>query len=168
MRVRPCAALLVVVAFAYAAAAAEPPPKERRERARTFLVVHLASALNLKEPEALRVGQVIQRADERRRQLQEQFTALEGRIRDALKRKAPDAELAALVTEGSDLNRQISLLPDDSFRELQRELTVEQQAKLLLFRRELQQQLQHDIKQRLHTSRRPKADAKVDATPTPH
>jgi hypothetical protein len=162
MMMSKCAALFLVLAFA-SAVPAEQPPKERRERARTFLVVHLASALNLKESEALRVSAVFQRADDRRRQLQEQFSALEGRIRDALKRKAPDADLAALVAEGSELNRQISLLPDDTFHELQRDLTVEQQAKLLLFRRELQQQLQRDISQRLR-----KVSRKVEGTPAPH
>jgi hypothetical protein len=152
---RSFAALLVTLACTTIARADHHPSPDRRERARTFLVVHLASALKLTDAAALRAGTVIQRADERRLQLQQQALVVERKIGEALKRRAPEADLAALIAEGSDLNRQISLLPDDTFRELQRDLTVEQQAQLLLLQRELQQQLRRDVTERLGKARQP-------------
>jgi len=118
---------------------AQPPDGPRRERARTFLVLRIVEALNLNEQDALKVSSTIRQSDERRQQLIQQRQALEERLRAALAKHPVDsADLAKLVGEGNDLDQKIALVPEDSFRELQKVLTVEQQAKLLLFRRELQ------------------------------
>jgi hypothetical protein len=118
---------------------AQPPNGPRRERARTFLVLRIVEALNLNEQDALKVSSTIRQSDERRQQLIQQRQALEERLRAALAKKPADAaDLAKLVGEGNDLDQKIALVPEESFRELQKVLTVEQQAKLLLFRRELQ------------------------------
>ena len=43
--------------------AAQPPEETERDRARTFLVVRIAGALQLSDQDALKVGAVIRRSD---------------------------------------------------------------------------------------------------------
>jgi len=125
----------------------EMPP--RRERARTFLVLRLVDALNLNDQEALKVSSIVRQSDERRQQLMKQRQTLEDQLHAALAKKPPDpAELGKLVGDGNDLDQKIALIPEDTFHEMQKVLTVEQQARLILFRRELQGEIRQAIQGR--------------------
>src|SRR5262245_2666231 len=59
------------------------------------------------------------------------------------------AELEQLVTQATAVDRDLASVAEDSFREAQQGLTVEQQAKLLLLRRELQGQVREAVRRRL-------------------
>ena len=146
---------------------AQPHESVRRERARTFLVVHIAEALRLNDQEALKVSQVVRESDERREQLTRQRQTLETQLRKALERKAPDTELAPLVAAANDLDQKIAMVPEDTFSQLQKTLTVEQQARLVLFRRELQAEVRHAMQRRLGKSHRATPKPAAPATPTP-
>ena len=125
----------------------EGPP--RRERARTFLVLRIVDALNLNDQDALKVSNIVRQSDERRQQLVKQRQGLEDQLRAALAKKPVDpADLSKLIGEGNALDQQIALLPEDTFHEMQKILTVEQQAKLILFRRELQGEIRRAIQGR--------------------
>jgi Spy/CpxP family protein refolding chaperone len=125
----------------------EAPP--RRERARTFLVLRIVDALNLNDQDALKVSTIVRQSDERRQQLVKQRQGLEDQLRAALAKKPIDpAELGKLVGEGNDIDQKIALIPEDTFHEMQKILTVEQQAKLILFRRELQGEIRRAIQGR--------------------
>jgi Spy/CpxP family protein refolding chaperone len=120
-----------------------------RERARTFLVLRLVDALNLNDQEALKVGSIVRQSDERRQQLMKQRQTLADQLRAALANKPPDpAALGKLVSDGNDLDQKLALIPEDTFHEMQKVLTVEQQAKLILFRRELQGEIRRAIQGR--------------------
>ena len=130
-------------------AAAQPPEESERDRARTFLVVRIADALQLSDADALKVSAVIRRADERRLGLVKQRETFESTLRSVLaKTPADPAALTALISEGNDLDQKLALIPEETFRELQAILTVEQQAKLLLFRRELQGEVRNAMERR--------------------
>jgi Spy/CpxP family protein refolding chaperone len=121
-----------------------------RDRARMFLVLRIADALKLNEQEALKVGNVIRQSDEHRRDLTQQRQALEQKLREALAKQPPDAaELTKLIGQGNEIDQKLALVPEDSFHELQKILTVEQQAKLMLFRRELQGEIRRAIQGRV-------------------
>jgi hypothetical protein len=120
-----------------------------RDRARMFLVLRIADALNLSEQEALKVSAVIRQSDEHRRDLVQQRQALEQDLREALAKQPPDpATLTKLINQGNDIDQKLALVPEDSFRGLQKILTVEQQAKLMLFRRELQGEIRRAVQGR--------------------
>ncbi len=130
-------------------AAAQPPEDSERDRARAFLVVRIADALHLSDADALKVSAVIRRSDERRLALVKQREGFESALRSALaKMPADPAELTKLISEGNELDQKLALVPEETFRELQTILTVEQQAKLLLFRRELQGEVRTAMERR--------------------
>ena len=144
-------AVLTVLALALLAPAAPAQPTEgpRRERARTFLVLRIVDALNLNDQDALKVSSIVRQSDERRQQLLKQREGLEDQLRTALAKQPTDsAELSKLVSAGNDIDQKIALIPEDTFHELQKVLTVEQQAKLILFRRELQGEIRRAMQGR--------------------
>src|ERR1035437_1951879 len=131
-------------------AAAQPAEGPERDRARTFLVVRIADALQLSDADALTVSAVIRRSDERRLSLIKRREDLEQTLRSGLAKTPHDpAELSKLISDGNALDQQLALVPEETFRELQKILTVDQQAKLLLFRRELQGEVQRAMQGRV-------------------
>jgi len=136
--------------------AVTPHPEARqRDRARTYLVVRIADALSLNDEDALKVSAVIRASDQHRQQLVQQRQALEGKLRAALAKSPPDtAELSALITAGNDLDQQLAMVPEETFRGLQKILTVEQQAKLILFRREVQGEVRRALQRRASGGRK--------------
>jgi Spy/CpxP family protein refolding chaperone len=140
--------VLLVMALT-CAAPAQSPEEPWHDRARTFLVVRIAEALNLNDQEALKVSMVIRQADERRQVLVAQRQALEDKLRTALAKPPTDSDaLSKLVGDANQLDQQLALVPEESFHELQKILTIEQQAKLILFRRELQGEIRRAIQSR--------------------
>lgn len=130
-------------------AAAQPPEGPQRDRARTFLVLRISDALKLSEQDALKVSNVIRQSDEHRQELVQQRQALETKLRDALAKQPPDtAELTRLIGESNTIDQKLALVPEESFHELQKLLTVEQQAKLMLFRREFQGEIRRAVQGR--------------------
>ncbi|HVO22400.1 MAG TPA: hypothetical protein VMW56_02090 [Candidatus Margulisiibacteriota bacterium] len=137
--------------LAYAQPTQGPRPEEppRRERARTFLVLRIVDALNLNEQDALKVSNIVRQSDERRQQLVKERQGLEEQLRAALaKRPADAAVLSKLVGDCNAIDQKIALIPEDTFHEMQKFLTVEQQAQLMLFRRELQGEIRRAIQGR--------------------
>jgi hypothetical protein len=144
-------ALMVLLALTLlpAGASAQPAEAKRRDRARTFLVLRITDALKLNEAAALKVSNVIRQSEERRQELIKQRQALEDKLRTALaKQPVETAELTKLINEGTDLDQKLALVPEDAFRELQKMLTVEQQAKLMLFRRDLRGEIRRALQSR--------------------
>jgi Spy/CpxP family protein refolding chaperone len=110
-----------------------------RERARMFLVLRIADALKLNDADALKVSNVIRQSDEHRQELVKQRQGLEDKLREALAKQPEDtAEITKLISQGNEIDQKLALVPEDSFHELQKILTVDQQARLMLFRRQLQ------------------------------
>jgi len=154
MVLRVICTLLFVVAMPWPTLA-QPTEGPWRDRARTFLVVRIADALNLNEQEALKVSNVIRQADGHREELIKQRQALEDKLRAALDKQPPDAaELARLISEGNDIDQKLALVWEDSFRDFQKFLTVEQQARLMLFRRGLQSEIRRAVQGRRAQARR--------------
>jgi len=130
--------------------AAQPLAGHRRDRARTFLVLRLADALNLSDAKALEVSGIIRKADEERRQLREKRSDIEKQIRAELGRSPLDADaVSKLVAQANQVDEQLAMIPEHSFQSAQKILTVEQQAKLVLFRPEIQKQIRRAVRRRL-------------------
>ena len=143
--------ILALSLLAPAWAVAQPPLGPRgHDRVRTFLVLRLTEELNLSDEKALQVSRIIRESDDQRRALRENRTALEGKLRDAVKAASPDAgEMQQLITQANEIDEKLAMVPEQSIREMQKLLTLEQQAKLALFRPELQQQIRSAVRRRL-------------------
>jgi len=137
-----------------AAARAEPPTGEGtgppQERARTYLVLRMAEALGLSDEKAIALNGILRGAEDQRHQLRQRRRALEDHVRAALAHVPLDqAELGRLVAEGNAIDQEMAGLPEKSFREVQKELTVEQQARLILLRPELQREIRGAARRRM-------------------
>jgi len=100
-------------------------------------MMRLVDALDLPDDKALALRAIFRKADERRVELVAKRQAIDKELRAALSRPDKDqAQLAKLVEEASTVDRDLASVAEDSFRDAQKDLTVEQQAKLVLLRRE--------------------------------
>ena len=156
---RPIALVLLLAATLGATSA---PPA--RDRAHTYLMLRVVDALDLTDDKALQMRDILRRADARRVALTTQRDALDAKLRTALNAAPVDSiALSQLVADTHNVQIQLASLPEATFDEAQKFLTVEQQAKLLLFRRELQGEVRQAIRRRatsgpVHAAH-PKADA---------
>jgi hypothetical protein len=128
-------------------ASADAPPA--RDRARTYLMLRVVDALDLSDDKALQMREILHRADDRRLELTKKRDALDAEMRTALAHSPVDGpKLETLVGDAHQVQRDLAALPENTFTEAQRILTVEQQAKLLLFRRDLQGEVRQAIRRR--------------------
>jgi hypothetical protein len=138
---------LVCLAGMRVAVAADAP--RARDRARTYLMLRVVEALNLSDEKALEMRGILRRADARRVELEQKRDALETALRDTLKQPAhDDATLTRMVSDARAVQRGLAELPEHTFAEAQKILTVDQQAKLLLFRRDLQGEVRQALRHR--------------------
>ena len=140
-------ALGFVLALSVAAplvARAEPPgPPDRMDDRpgpgpRLYLVLRMADELGLSDEKALAVSRILKDADDKREALHKKRAAVEAKIRDTLAEPKHDsAALTKLIDQASELHKEQGKIADDSFAELKKVLTVDQQAKLVLLRSRL-------------------------------
>jgi len=147
-------ALALIGLAMWAGTVAAAPPEPAQDRARTYLMSRLVDGLKLPDDKEAALRAIFRKADERRVELTTRRQALDKKLRAVLARPDKDsAELAHLVAETNDVDRELASVAEDSFAEAQKSLTVEQQAKLLLLRRELQGQVREAMRRRLGAQR---------------
>jgi len=130
------------------------PPEPHRGRARTFLVLRLAEVLNLPDEKALKVSSILRGVEKQRRDLRRRRNDVEEKLRAALEKAPPEAgKLKDLVAEANRIDREHALLPEKSFLEVQKILTPQQQAKLILFRPDLEKEIRGAVRRRLEMRR---------------
>jgi hypothetical protein len=113
-------------------------------------MMRLVDALDLPDDKALTLRTIFRKADERRMELVAKRQTIDKQLRAALSRPEKNhAELEQLVSKATAIDRDLASVAEDSFREAQQGLTVEQQAKLVLLRRELQGQVREAVRRRL-------------------
>jgi Spy/CpxP family protein refolding chaperone len=153
---------LVLLLAATLGATTAPPA---RDRAHTYLMLRVVDALDLTDDKALQMRDILRRADARRLTLTSQRDVLDAKLRTALDAKPVDASaLGQLVADTHNVQSQLASLPETTFDEAQKILTIEQQAKLLLFRRELQGEVRQAIRRRASSGPAHAAHPKADAT----
>jgi Spy/CpxP family protein refolding chaperone len=151
---------LVVLLAATLGATSAPPA---RDRAHTYLMLRVVDALDLTDDKALQMRDILRRADARRLTLSSQRDALDVKLRTALNTTPVDsAALSQLVADTHNVQSQLASLPEATFDEAQKILTVEQQAKLLLFRRDLQGEVRQAIRRRASSGPAHAAHPKAD------
>jgi Spy/CpxP family protein refolding chaperone len=152
---------LVLLLAATLGTTSAPPA---RDRAHTYLMLRVVDALDLTDDKALQMRDILRRADARRLTLTSRRDALDAKLRSALDAKPLDSvALSQLVADTHDVQSQLASLPETTFDEAQKILTVEQQAKLLLFRRDLQGEVRQAIRRRATSGPAHAAHPKTDA-----
>ena len=143
-------AVVLAWTFFYAVtAAAQAAERSRADRMQTFLVLRLAEELDLSTEKALEISKIIDRARERRNDLRTQGDLLVKEIRAELRRRPRDeARLEELIARGDELYRKVANVYNESFLEAQEILTVEQQAKLIVFRHDMLTKLRREMRRR--------------------
>lgn len=143
--------LFALALLAPGLAMAQPSSTPGRDRARTFLVLRLTDELDLSDEKALQVSGIMRRAEDKRRELGSQRDEIEKQLRAALAKSPPEeAVLTKLIGQANDIDQQSSQALENTYREIQKSLTVEQQAKLVLFRPELRRQVRGALRKRVH------------------
>ena len=118
-------------------------------RAQTFLVLRLAEALDLSTEEALRISEILRKGQQRRKELKHEGAGIIDAIHVELERQPLDPErLRRLTDRGNQVYRELALVPEQSFEQAQKLLTVDQQAKLILFRYEWMSKLKKELRRR--------------------
>ncbi len=131
-------ALAVLVAGSAAAEGDEEG--QRGGRARTFLVLRIAEALELSEDKALRISKILSAAEDRRAAIRSERAALAPGLKQAIT-AADETALADLVAKARELDRQQVMVVNDSFDEVDQVLTVIERGKLALLMPEIRSQL---------------------------
>ena len=142
------------VLLAVGVVAADPEPEPARERARTYLILRFVDALELPTQKALALHEVFRQWDQTREDLLRRRATTHEKLHRVLeKRPVEVTTLQTLVADAVALDRELATLPERSFTAAGKLLTVEQQAKLLLLRRDLQGQVHEAVRHRLRAAR---------------
>lgn len=112
------------------------------EHARTFLVLRLTDELDLTDEQVLKINHALKAIVDRQHALRTHRKELEGKITDLLGKKPVDpAALEPLIKESLAIDHELALLPDQTTNELLQSLTVEQRARFVLIRPQLQREV---------------------------
>lgn len=130
----------VAIAACAAMATAEDGPLRGEDRARTFLVLRIAEALDLSDDKALQISRVLKTASERREAIRGERAALAPDLESAIS-GGEDSAIEALVTKALEIDRRLLLVVADSFEEIGALLTVAERGRFALLVPELQSQL---------------------------
>jgi hypothetical protein len=128
-----------------------------------FLAMRLAEKLDLSDQKTLALSRIFRDADERRQKLLDERHGVEEKIQKALAASSPDeAALGKLVGEAADIDHKLATGMEDTFRDVAKQLTVAEQAKLVLARPEIRGEVHGAMLRRMHGGfgphRRPDAD----------
>ncbi|MEC4676819.1 MAG: hypothetical protein VST72_07885 [Nitrospirota bacterium] len=125
-----------------------PPSREQmekvRERIEAIKIWKMTKALNLDEKTAARLFPLMNRFDKERGEIQRKIRDGLKEIKDGLKDK-DDRQLIGIMEKLEDYHRELQRLKDREWAELKGILTVEQQARFLVFTEEFQNEIRNII-----------------------
>lgn len=155
-------ALILVLGFAVSSMAeppdfGKPPSKEQmekvRERIETLRMWKLTKALDLDEKTSSRIFPILNRYDKKRAEIQGSLMVGIKDLREALKDKR-EGQLKNIIDGIEHNHRTIQIINDEERTELKKVLTVEQQAKFIIF----QQEFDHEIRKIIAETREKRSE----------
>ncbi len=124
------------------------PPKENMEKIRgkidALRMWRLTTELDLDEGSAARLFPLLNRYDKKRAEIQRDIRLNMMALRKALREERHE-ELRAILQRLEDKHRELQRVEEDERQELRRILTVEQQARYLIFQHEFNREIQNII-----------------------
>lgn len=125
--------------------------RDRGDRARTFLVLRIAEALDLSDEKALEVSGIFKASSARRKELEAERTALAPGLRASIDAK-DETQIQALVDKAREIDRKLVLLVPETFEKVESSLTVVQRGEFSLLLPEMRRQLRRGARRgrRMH------------------
>lgn len=126
----------------------EPPTKEQREKIRerisTLKMWKLTEALDLDEKTSTQLFPIINKYDKLRAETELSLRKGMRKLKRALKEER-ESKLKAILDELEQDHHALQRIADDEWNEMKRVLTVEQQAKLVIFKQEFDRNIRKII-----------------------
>lgn len=140
---------LLALSFSYGAMAMDnqkplrhQDAKRVHDRLRLMRMWKLTDYLNLDEETSAKLFPILNRYDDQRLALNEERVGLLKDIKTELDKETPDEKkLGQLLTKAEELRLKMEKLNQDEWNELKKVLSVQQQAKMLLFYRSFDREL---------------------------
>ncbi len=132
--------VLCIGTLAATTAVAEGDRSHRADRARTFLVLRIAEALELSDAKALEISGIFKTAGEQRRAIAKERQAMRPSLEAAID-AGEASSIDELVAKAHAIDRRMLLVVSDSFAEVNKVLTPVQRGKLALLIPQVQEQL---------------------------
>jgi len=133
-----------------------PPTKQQRERVRkridTLKMWKLTKALDLDETASAKIFPILNRYDKRKAEIHKNLREGMREMKQSLRENKTE-ELKNTLAKVEENHRALQGINDEEWAELKKVLTVEQQAKLILFRQEFDREVHKliaDAKDRRH------------------
>lgn len=115
---------------------------ETYDRARTFLIMRLTEELKLVDATALAVAKVVRTVDDKRLSLRSRRQQVETKIGALLDSNPGDgAALESLVNDANGIDHELALIGEEMGGAIQKFLTVEERARLVLLKPRLQREV---------------------------
>lgn len=146
--------LFLVFGFALTGAAEpredfeRPPSKEQRERVRkrieTLKMWKLTKALDLDEKTSAQLFPLLNKYDRRRVEIEEALRSGMNELKESLREKR-EASLKNILEKLEENHRAMQRINDEERGELKKILTIEQQARFIVFHQEFEQEIKRII-----------------------
>ncbi len=121
-----------------------PPSKEQMEKIRkrieTLRMWRLTEALNLDEKTSAQVFPILNRFDKKRYELEESLREGMRDLRESLRNKKED-QLKKILNKLEDNHKALQSLKQEEWAEMKKVLTIEQQAKFIVFLTEFEREV---------------------------
>ncbi len=121
-----------------------PPSKEQmekiRKRVETLKMWRLTEALNLDEKTSAQVFPILNRFDKKRYELEESLREGMRELRESLRNKKED-QLKKIVNKLEQDHKALQSLKQEEWAEMKKVLTIEQQAKFIIFLTEFEREV---------------------------
>lgn len=149
--------------LAFGQSPSQAPSQASRDRVNALIVARLAAGLNLSEPEAQKLGAILQRYRNRKRSLKGQIRQLTAQLRQDTQvgdKKQTEATLKKLQETKDQLDRSDEVM----FAEVKTVLNSEQQAQFVLIMDEIRHEI-HAVRRRGPRTGAPASDTTPGITP---
>lgn len=157
--------LFLLLSSAWAIAHPPGPPPERgwemdegrreelRRRIETIWIWRLCEELDLTQEEEAKVVPVLRRYEDKKYNLMEENRRLVRRLDEMIKAKAPEAEIKRILHSLVENRGKILQLEEEAFRQLEGLLSVEKQARYILFQEHFRREIHRLIREARHKGR---------------
>ena len=130
--------------------------EELRKRVELIWMWKLTEELNLTEEEGTKVFPLLSTYEEKKRELREENRRLVRELKQMIDAGASEGDLKKAIRSLEENDQKLSKVKKEGFNELAKILSVEKQARYIVFQEHFQREIHGLIKKARHRERRPK------------
>ena len=129
--------------------------EELRKRVELIWMWKLTEDLSLTEEEGAKLFPLLRTYEERKRELREENRKLIRELKHMIDDGASEGDLKRMIRSLEENNRKLTKVKEEGFNELAKILSVEKQAKYIVFQEPFRREIHGLIKNARHKQRRP-------------